>query len=73
MKLQQDQVWRINENDFVFIIRLERLFVDYKVIQDLVTKKGEPKLVSKKEFCRLIKNAQLLTQEEIRFEQTGLR
>jgi len=72
VKLQQDQIWR-DGDDFYFIIRLERLFVDYKKITDLVTKKGEPQLVSKKEFCRLIKNAKLLTQEEIRFEQTGLR
>lgn len=72
MKLQQDQVWKLGEGDFVFIARLERLFVDYKRIQDLVTKKGEAKLVSKKEFCRLIKSAKLLTQADIRFEQTGL-
>ncbi len=72
MKLQQDQIWKLGEGDFVFIARLERLFVDYKRIQDLVTKKGETHLVSKKDFCRLIKPAKLLTQADIRFEQTGL-
>jgi len=71
VKLQQDQIWR-DGDDFYFIIRLERLFVDYKKITDLVTKQGKPELVAKKAFCRLIKNAKLMTQEEIRAEQTGL-
>jgi len=70
VKLQQDQIWR-DGDDLYFIIRLERLFVDYKKITDLVTKQGKPELVAKKAFCRLIKNAKLMTQEEIRAAQTG--
>jgi len=68
MKLQQDQVWKQGD-DFLRIVRLERLAVEYKQMKDLVTREGEHFQVSKKHFCRLIKTATLLTPAEIRSAQ----
>ena len=68
MKLQQDQVWKQGD-DFLRIVRLERLAVEYKQMKDLVTREGKHFQVSKKEFCRLIKTATLLTPAEIRSAQ----
>ncbi len=68
MKLQQDQVWKQGD-EFLRIVRLERLTVEYKQMKDLVIREGEHFQVSKKEFCRLIKTATLLTPEEIRAAQ----
>lgn len=64
MKLQQDQVWRVGES-FLRIVRLERLSVGYKELADLRSRDGRHHDVTKKEFCRLIKGAKLLTPEEI--------
>ncbi len=58
MKLQQNQVWA-KDGRFIRIVRLERLQVDYKVMDDLVTREGKHHSVTKKEFCRLIKGATL--------------
>ena len=68
MKLQQDQVWKQGD-DYLRIVRLERLAVEYKQMKDLVTREGKHFQVSKKEFCRLIKTATLLTPAEIRSAQ----
>ena len=68
MKLQQDQVWK-QDGEFLRIVRLERLAVEYKQMKDLVTREGKHFQVSKKEFCRLIKTATLLSPEEIRAAQ----
>jgi len=58
VKLQQDQVWRAGEN-YLRIIRLERLAVVYKST-DASLRDGAHQEVSKKEFCRMIKGAELL-------------
>lgn len=42
------------------IVRLERLEVEYKSTTSLNAKKGTHHTVSKKEFCRLIRQAELL-------------
>ena len=47
-------------------MRLERLAVEYKQMKNLVTREGKHFQVSKKEFCRLVKTATLLSPEEIR-------
>ncbi len=65
MKLQQDQVWKQGD-EFLRIVRLERLAVEYKQMKNLVTREGKHFQVSKKEFCRLVKTATLLSPEEIR-------
>lgn len=58
MKLQQNQVWKQGDQYFC-IVRLERLEVEYKTFSDPVFRQGSHHHVSKKEFCRLIKNAEL--------------
>jgi hypothetical protein len=65
MKLQQNQVWRQGDSCYR-IVKLERLAVHYKDVKDFGTGEGSHHHVTKKEFCRLIKGATLLTQEEIR-------
>ena len=60
MKLQQGQVWRTAE-EYLRIVELHRLEVKYKAMKDLQTREGTHHHVTKKEFCRLIKNATLLT------------
>ena len=64
MKLQQGQTWKLDQTH-IRIARLERMFVEYKTMTDIVTKQGEHGRVTKKEFCRLIKKAVLLTAQEV--------
>ncbi len=63
MKLRQNQVWHLG-GEFVRIVALERLEVSYKAITNLATGEGRHVTATKKEFCRLIKGARLLTPEE---------
>lgn len=65
MKLAQNQVYQQGSN-YLRIVQLERMEVQYKAITILLTRDGEHHRVSKKEFCRLIKGARLLTQDEVR-------
>jgi hypothetical protein len=65
MKLAQNQVWK-QGNEYLRIVRLDRLEVQYKAIKNLLAGEGTHHHVSKKEFCRLIKGATLLTQAEVR-------
>lgn len=65
MKLQQDQVWQ--QVDMCYrIVHWDRMYIVYKAMRDLKTKQGPEKQVTKKEFCRLIKGAILLTPQEVR-------
>jgi hypothetical protein len=59
MKLQQGQVWKTGD-EYLRIVELHRLEVKYKAIKDLQTREGTHHHVTKKQFCRLIKNAALL-------------
>jgi hypothetical protein len=59
MKLKQGQVWK-RESDYLLIVRWERLAIEYKQMADLRTREGTSHEVTKKEFCRLIKDATLL-------------
>jgi hypothetical protein len=65
IKLRQAQVWKLGEK-FLRIVRLERLEVEYKSTSTLTAEKGTHHTVSKKEFCRLIKPAELLDPEKNR-------
>jgi hypothetical protein len=58
MKLQQGQIWKAGE-EYFRIVELERLAVAYKAMKDPETKEGALHRVTKKEFCRLIKQAEL--------------
>lgn len=59
IKLRQAQVWKVGV-DYFRIVRLERLEVEYKSTTTLHAKKGIHLHTSKKEFCRLIKQGELL-------------
>jgi hypothetical protein len=70
LKLQQGQVWKKGE-EFLRIVHLERLEVKYKTVKDLAEREGSHHHVTKKEFCRLIKGATLLSAEEVKTKQAG--
>lgn len=64
MKLQQSQVWK--KDDIYFrIVRVERLAVDFKEMPSPNSTKGTHCHLTKKEFCRMIKDATLLTEQEV--------
>jgi hypothetical protein len=60
LKLRQGQVWKLDD-DYIRIVQLERLEVGFKTLKNLKSGEGEHHRASKKEFCRLIKSATLLT------------
>lgn len=62
MKLQQGQLWKKGEYYFR-IVEWARLSIKYKSMTDPVTAEGTMHSLSKKEFCRLIKGAELLAEE----------
>jgi len=63
MKLRQGQVWKHDE-EYIRIVRLERLQVEYKSTTSSAAKKGTHHKASKKEFCRLLKKATLVGPAE---------
>ena len=63
MKLRQNQVWHLG-GEFLRIVALERLEVSYKSMKNLATGEGKHVTATKKDFCRLIKGAKLLTADE---------
>ena len=60
VKLQQGQIWE-QGGEYVRIVRLERLEVEYKSLTSLASKAGTKTITSKKDFCRLLKGAHLLS------------
>jgi hypothetical protein len=72
MKLEEGQVWKQKSGVYLRIVRRERLAVEYKAMKDPRTKEGTLHEVSKKEFCRLLSGAVLLTPEQMR-EVKGLK
>lgn len=64
MKLQQGQVWKQGK-EYIRIVRLERLEVEYKSTTSLNTREGRKLVTSKKDFCRLLKQARLLPPAKI--------
>jgi hypothetical protein len=61
MKLCQGQVWKQGA-EYIRIVRLERLEVEYKSLTSLNSKEGTKHVTSKKDFCRLLKKARLLSR-----------
>ena len=59
MKLRQGEVWQ-REGEFLRVVRVERLAVEYKSMKSLAAKTGTLHKVTKKEFCRLLRTAELL-------------
>lgn len=62
MKLQQNQLYKQGD-DYIRIVELERMAVRYKTMKDPIAAVGTIHQVTKKEFCRLIKEAELLDYE----------
>jgi len=65
MKLHQGQVWKQGE-EYLLIVEWSRMEIGYKVITDLVTRTGARQVTTKKEFCRLLKGAVLMDDEEVK-------
>ena len=63
MKLCQGQVWKSGK-EYLRIVRLERLEVEYKSMPNLGNKEGAKHVTSKKDFCRLLKGAHLLSSHK---------
>ena len=63
MRLQQDQLWK-KGGEYIRITRLERFEVAYKTMTDPATKEGEHRVLTKKEFCRLLRGAKLAEPEQ---------
>ena len=59
MKPQQGQIWKQGD-DYYRIVEWARLSIEYKLIKDLESGEGTHHSVTKKEFCRLIKGAELV-------------
>jgi hypothetical protein len=59
MKLCQGQIWK-QGREYIRIVRLERLAVEYKSLASPASKEGTLHATSKKDFCRLLKQARLL-------------
>ncbi len=64
LRLNQDQVWEV-DGGFVRIVRLGRLLVGFKRLEDLTTRDGTHLELTKKEFCRMIKGGRLLEAGEL--------
>jgi hypothetical protein len=62
MRLKQNQLYKQGD-EYVRIVELARLAVRYKTMKDPVRAEGTMHQVTKKEFCRLIKGAELLDYE----------
>jgi hypothetical protein len=60
MKLGQGQLWKQGK-EYIRIVRLERLEVEYKSLTHPASKEGTKHITSKKDFCRLLKQARLLS------------
>ena len=63
MKLEQGQIWKQGD-DYLRIVEWERLSIEYKSMKDPASKEGTRHRVTKKEFCRLIKGAVLLSPDK---------
>ncbi len=70
MRLQQGQIWKTDPNVhghkerslYLRIVQLERLSVDYKELPGPNTTEGRHKRATKKQFCRFLKNAELMNE-----------
>lgn len=52
--------------EYLLIVEWARMSIVYKTMKDLVTRDGTQHQLSKKEFCRLIKDATLLPEDEVK-------
>lgn len=61
MKLAQEQVWK-KDDQYLRIVTWARMSIEYQQMPGLETKEGPMLTVTKKEFCRLIKGAELVRE-----------
>jgi hypothetical protein len=59
LKIKGGQVWK-QGGEYVRIVRVTRTEVEYKSMMSPTTKDGTHLRATKKEFCRLVKNATLM-------------
>lgn len=59
MKLQQGQIWKA-DGELIRVVHLERLKVGYKKLKNRESGEGTHHEATKKEFCRLLKGAELV-------------
>jgi hypothetical protein len=59
VKLQQGQIWKA-DGEFIRVVHLERLKVGYKKLKNRESGEGTHHEATKKEFCRLLKGAELV-------------
>ena len=71
MKLAQGQIWKQGD-DYLRIVKWARMSIEYKLMKDPLTKIGTLHQVTKKEFCRLIKGAELLNPAKPAADQAEL-
>jgi hypothetical protein len=60
MRLKQGQIWKCGD-EYVRIVQLERLEVGYKSASNLKFTDGKHGHTSKKDFCRMLKGATLIS------------
>jgi len=70
MKLRQGQVWKCGA-EYVRIVHLERLEVGYKSATNPKFTGGSHQHTSKKDFCRLLKGATLVSPTPLEPLQPG--
>ena len=70
MKLCQGQVWK-KDGQYIRLVRLERLEVEYKSTTSLAGKESTRQVTSKKDFCRLLKGANLLARARLSDTRTA--
>lgn len=63
MKLEQGQIWKKGD-EYYRIVEWARLSIEYKLMKNPATKEGTLHQVTKKEFCRLLKGAELLQPQK---------
>jgi hypothetical protein len=69
MKLEQGQIWKKGD-EYLRIVEWARLSIEYKRMKDPLTKEGTLHKVTKKDFCRLLKGAELVVLEKPAEEAT---
>lgn len=70
MKLEQGQLWKKGEQ-YLRIVKWARLEIEYNELDHILAERGTRHTVSKKEFCRLLKGATLVTPGMIDDEILG--
>lgn len=59
MRLRQNQIW-LKGGEYFRIVQLDRTEVQFKTLSDPLSGRGPHTTVTKKEFCRLLKDAELI-------------